>query len=221
MINIEWRREPAPIYVMGRVDPLQFQRGRQSITVEVSDEDGEGTIVMSNEQQLFRLYEKLREVYEPRTITVTPPTQTTRPDVVDIPVQPYWTRTFEVNMPTDLPMEYTPAVPADTTGQVFTREALEEAMRTIEETPIQPTQYILTEEQMELAREMATTPPRRDTENYYEQTRLRRPRHDLGYIPGRYTEIRPPIAPQEITVDITIADDPADQESILQFMEKE
>jgi hypothetical protein len=209
-IRIHEEREMAPIYVMGHVDPLTFTRGRrhQTITIEATEEDGNGTIHMENEQQLYRLYERLHEYYHPRILNTVQFDGTTihaagggggaarglqgRTDIVDnvgarerigaiqtaMREEPLWARTYVTPFPIDQPMEYVPAQRAE--GQVFTREDLNRAHEQMLNTPIVPTQYFVQEDQY---RDLITEP-----------------------LP--------------ITITCTIADDPADQESILEFMEK-
>ncbi len=70
MININWRREELPLFMLGRVEPTLLRTGRQTITIEVTHEDGEGTIIMTDEQQLYRLYQRLHEFYYPQTISI-------------------------------------------------------------------------------------------------------------------------------------------------------
>lgn len=239
-IRIHTEREMAPIYVMGHVDPLAFNRGRnrQTITIQTTDEDGEGTIVMSDEHQLYRLYDKLREHFHPRLVRANdagvaqtlvdnagtnrvPPLQERQDLVNDLLETPQWARTYVAPFPTDLPIEYVPAQRHE--GQFFTREAIEEAMREIENTPIQPTQVVMTQQQLDdiratfntQANEEPMTPAQRAVDNYYNTVPLR------PYVPGTYTNMRT-LETREIRIDceISIADDPADQESILEFMEK-
>jgi hypothetical protein len=218
-IRIHTEREMSPIYVMGRIDPLAFNRGRnrETITIQATDEDGEGTIVMSDEQQLYRLYDKLREHFHPRLINATGRTgdgagvaQTLVDNAGTGNIPALQGRQDLVNDLLEIPLW-------------ARREAIEDAMREIENTPIVPTQVIMTQQQLDdiratfntQANEEPMTPAQRDVNNYYNRVHL------TPYIPGTYTNIAMQ-PPREIRIDcdISIADDPADQESILEFMEK-
>lgn len=185
MIDIRWEREMAPIYVMGRVDPMVFGRGRRTerITVQLTDEDGAGTLMMYDEQQLYRLYERLREVFHPRIIEAMPENNLPQEPVT---IQdPQWRR-LVVDHPTNLAMEYVPA------QRTFTQEAFREAVEQMETGPINETVAILTERQL------------RDlTEEVNERM------------------IRMAYEPQMINIEVSIAEDPEDNESVLDFIKRE